>query len=138
MKKLQWLSDLRQMPVKLMGLMTLLSLGFLFVLLSYSSTGLEKDHEPKYLYWGDHIDCPGKHCESCAGLGHQESSLRCALEEAIVLGRYFCFYSSDVSPISYPFVFFLVVYFCFYPFTFVLSLYLYLMFFCYLFGHCGL
>ncbi|CAI9099574.1 OLC1v1036421C4 [Oldenlandia corymbosa var. corymbosa] len=43
----------------------------------------------KYLYWGDRIDCPGKHCESCAGLGHQESSLRCALEEAMFLGRTF-------------------------------------------------
>ncbi|KAL6297347.1 hypothetical protein ACE6H2_005489 [Prunus campanulata] len=45
-------------------------------------------HE-KYLYWGDKIDCPGKHCESCAGLGHQESSLRCALEEAMFLQRTF-------------------------------------------------
>ncbi|KAL3534688.1 hypothetical protein ACH5RR_003149 [Cinchona calisaya] len=43
----------------------------------------------KYLYWGNKIDCPGKHCESCAGLGHQESSLRCALEEAIFLQRTF-------------------------------------------------
>ncbi|CAB4298038.1 unnamed protein product [Prunus armeniaca] len=47
----------------------------------------ETGHE-KYLYWGDRIDCPGKHCESCAGLGHQESSLRCALEEAMFLQRY--------------------------------------------------
>ncbi|PQP96341.1 cyanate hydratase [Prunus yedoensis var. nudiflora] len=31
------------------------------------------------------IDCPGKHCESCGGLGHQESSLRCALEEDMFL-----------------------------------------------------
>ncbi|RWR86376.1 hypothetical protein CKAN_01527200 [Cinnamomum micranthum f. kanehirae] len=30
----------------------------------------------KHLYWGDRIDCPGKHCDSCEGLGHQESSLR--------------------------------------------------------------
>ncbi|KAG8367821.1 hypothetical protein BUALT_Bualt16G0112500 [Buddleja alternifolia] len=30
----------------------------------------------KYLYWGSRIDCPGKHCDSCEGLGHQESSLR--------------------------------------------------------------
>lgn len=44
-------------------------------------------HE-KYLYWGNRIDCPGKHCHSCEGLGHQESSLRCALEEAIFLKRY--------------------------------------------------
>lgn len=43
----------------------------------------------KFLYWGNRIDCPGKHCDSCQGLGHQESSLRCALEEAIVLHRYF-------------------------------------------------
>ncbi|KAL5219009.1 hypothetical protein ABZP36_019693, partial [Zizania latifolia] len=41
----------------------------------------------KYLYWGGRVDCPGKHCGSCAGLGHQESSLRCALEEALFLGR---------------------------------------------------
>ncbi|PKI31958.1 hypothetical protein CRG98_047676, partial [Punica granatum] len=39
----------------------------------------------KYLYWGNKIDCPGKHCDSCEGLGHQESSLRCALEEAMFL-----------------------------------------------------
>ncbi|KAK6149034.1 hypothetical protein DH2020_016559 [Rehmannia glutinosa] len=45
-------------------------------------------HE-KYLYWGSKIDCPGKHCDSCEGLGHQESSLRCALEEALFLGRTF-------------------------------------------------
>ncbi|KAK9062452.1 hypothetical protein SSX86_019638 [Deinandra increscens subsp. villosa] len=43
----------------------------------------------KFLYWGSRIDCPGKHCDSCAGLGHQESSLRCALEEAIFLHRTF-------------------------------------------------
>ncbi|XP_047341233.1 uncharacterized protein LOC124944930 [Impatiens glandulifera] len=43
----------------------------------------------KYLYWGNRIDCPGKHCGSCEGLGHQESSLRCALEEAMFLGRTF-------------------------------------------------
>lgn len=41
----------------------------------------------KFLYWGNRIDCPGKHCESCEGLGHQESSLRCALEEAMFLQR---------------------------------------------------
>ncbi|KAL5810245.1 hypothetical protein ACOSQ4_026813 [Xanthoceras sorbifolium] len=45
--------------------------------------------QDKYLYWGNRIDCPGKHCDSCAGLGHQESSLRCALEEAIFLKRTF-------------------------------------------------
>ncbi|KAK1277049.1 hypothetical protein QJS04_geneDACA003599 [Acorus gramineus] len=43
----------------------------------------------RYLYWGDRIDCPGKHCDSCEGLGHQESSLRCALEEALYLKRVF-------------------------------------------------
>lgn len=46
----------------------------------------------KYLYWGAKIDCPGKHCDSCAGLGHQESSLRCALEEALFLGRFVFFF----------------------------------------------
>ncbi|KAA8533421.1 hypothetical protein F0562_031145 [Nyssa sinensis] len=45
--------------------------------------------QEKYLYWGKKIDCPGKHCESCEGLGHQESSLRCALEEAMFLNRTF-------------------------------------------------
>ncbi|KAH6793048.1 plant/protein [Perilla frutescens var. hirtella] len=45
--------------------------------------------QEKYLYWGDRIDCPGKHCDSCEGLGHQESSLRCAFEEALFLGRTF-------------------------------------------------
>lgn len=45
--------------------------------------------EKKYLYWGNRIDCPGKHCDSCEGLGHQESSLRCALEEALFLQRTF-------------------------------------------------
>ncbi|XP_010909239.1 uncharacterized protein [Elaeis guineensis] len=50
-----------------------------------STNGLER----KYLYWGSRIDCPGKHCDSCAGLGHQESSLRCALEEALFLQRVF-------------------------------------------------
>ncbi|KAJ6845803.1 uncharacterized protein M6B38_285740 [Iris pallida] len=49
------------------------------------SGGMEK----KYLYWGDRVDCPGKHCASCEGLGHQESSLRCALEEALFLNRVF-------------------------------------------------
>lgn len=43
----------------------------------------------RYLYWGSRIDCPGKHCEACEGLGHQESSLRCALEEAMFLHRTF-------------------------------------------------
>ncbi|BBG97103.1 hypothetical protein Prudu_006118 [Prunus dulcis] len=46
----------------------------------------QNGHE-KFLYWGNRIDCPGRHCESCEGLGHQESSLRCALEEAMFLKR---------------------------------------------------
>ncbi|XP_061997575.1 uncharacterized protein LOC133715197 [Rosa rugosa] len=49
---------------------------------------INHSHE-KYLYWGTRIDCPGKHCQSCEGLAHQESSLRCALEEAIFLRRTF-------------------------------------------------
>ncbi|KAL9665682.1 hypothetical protein QQ045_021103 [Rhodiola kirilowii] len=51
--------------------------------------GNELVDEKKYLYWGSRIDCPGKHCNTCAGLGHQESSLRCALEEAMYLQRTF-------------------------------------------------
>ena len=47
----------------------------------------KREGNRKYLYWGTRIDCPGKHCGSCAGLGHQESSLRCALEEALFLDR---------------------------------------------------
>ncbi|PWA79191.1 hypothetical protein CTI12_AA207490 [Artemisia annua] len=47
-------------------------------------------NDKKFLYWGNRIDCPGKHCHTCAGLGHQESSLRCALEEAIFLQRIDC------------------------------------------------
>ncbi|TVU37579.1 hypothetical protein EJB05_10902, partial [Eragrostis curvula] len=47
----------------------------------------KRDGNRRYLYWGGRIDCPGKHCGSCAGLGHQESSLRCALEEALFLDR---------------------------------------------------
>ncbi|GLT95781.1 hypothetical protein SLE2022_134430 [Rubroshorea leprosula] len=61
---------------------------------SFSSTKTEDmwpQHavQDKYLYWGNRIDCPGKHCDSCEGLGHQESSLRCALEEAMFLKRVF-------------------------------------------------
>ncbi|XP_020107961.1 uncharacterized protein LOC109723878 isoform X3 [Ananas comosus] len=48
-----------------------------------------KHDNHRYVYWGERIDCPGKHCDSCAGLGHQESSLRCALEEALFLRRVF-------------------------------------------------
>ncbi|KNA05976.1 hypothetical protein SOVF_185340 [Spinacia oleracea] len=47
------------------------------------------DDTQKFLYWGHRVDCPGKHCDTCAGLGHQESSLRCALEEALFLQRTF-------------------------------------------------
>ncbi|KAF0895131.1 hypothetical protein E2562_006836 [Oryza meyeriana var. granulata] len=49
----------------------------------------KRESSRRYLYWGAAIDCPGKHCDSCAGLGHQESSLRCALEEALFLDRIF-------------------------------------------------
>ncbi|THG11374.1 hypothetical protein TEA_018876 [Camellia sinensis var. sinensis] len=52
----------------------------------------------KYLYWGNRIDCPGKNCETCAGLGHQESSLRCALEEAMFLQRIQCPENLRVPP----------------------------------------
>ncbi|KAJ7198615.1 hypothetical protein O6H91_Y501300 [Diphasiastrum complanatum] len=58
-----------------------------------SSSGAQKN-SLKYLYWGEGIDCPGKHCTNCGGLGHQESSLRCALEEALVLNRTFVLPSS--------------------------------------------
>ncbi|XP_065853545.1 uncharacterized protein [Euphorbia lathyris] len=58
------------------------------LLRSYKRQRLHTIHD-KYLYWGNRIDCPGKHCESCEGLGHQESSLRCALEEALFLNRTF-------------------------------------------------
>ncbi|XP_004301996.1 PREDICTED: uncharacterized protein LOC101299488 isoform X2 [Fragaria vesca subsp. vesca] len=54
-----------------------------------SVPSLISQRHDKYLYWGTRIDCPGKHCLSCEGLGHQESSLRCALEEAIFLQRTF-------------------------------------------------
>ncbi|KAH0924658.1 hypothetical protein HID58_016914 [Brassica napus] len=54
-----------------------------------SRTKRQHSLSDKYLYWGDRVDCPGKNCESCAGLGHQESSLRCALEEAMFLNRTF-------------------------------------------------
>ncbi|KAJ8570320.1 hypothetical protein K7X08_037292 [Anisodus acutangulus] len=57
----------------------------------YSKNNNRRTHNGphKYLYWGNRIDCPGKHCDTCAGLGHQESSLRCALEEAMFLQRTF-------------------------------------------------
>ncbi|KAF8104283.1 hypothetical protein N665_0175s0012 [Sinapis alba] len=65
---------------------------FLLVLFSVISTvnlGFGRQHtlSDKYLYWGNRVDCPGKNCETCVGLGHQESSLRCALEEAMFHNR---------------------------------------------------
>ncbi|XP_059288342.1 uncharacterized protein LOC132041652 isoform X3 [Lycium ferocissimum] len=54
----------------------------------YSKNSKLHNGPHKYLYWGNRIDCPGKHCNTCAGLGHQESSLRCALEEAMFLNRW--------------------------------------------------
>ncbi|WVY98150.1 hypothetical protein V8G54_030301 [Vigna mungo] len=79
----------------LVAAVTAIALLFLFSsLLSTAGTKpslfqRRQQHFEKYLYWGNRIDCPGKHCGSCEGLGHQESSLRCALEEAIFLGRTF-------------------------------------------------
>ncbi|KAM7270578.1 hypothetical protein ACFE04_029792 [Oxalis oulophora] len=82
-------------------ILTLLTLLFLFknefsfstpkTLINPKTLVIKKVHtlHEKYLYWGSRIDCPGKHCDSCEGLGHQESSLRCALEEAMVLNRTF-------------------------------------------------
>uniref|UniRef100_A0A5B7ANJ6 Uncharacterized protein n=1 Tax=Davidia involucrata TaxID=16924 RepID=A0A5B7ANJ6_DAVIN len=57
------------------------------LLVKSNSRQRQQNGHEKYLYWGKRIDCPGKHCESCEGLGHQESSLRCALEEAMFLRR---------------------------------------------------
>nr|DAD29453.1 TPA_asm: hypothetical protein HUJ06_030921 [Nelumbo nucifera] len=36
----------------------------------------------------DLINCPGKHCGSCKGLGHQKLSLRGAPEEGLFLWRW--------------------------------------------------
>jgi hypothetical protein len=47
----------------------------------------KRDNNWRYLYWGSHDDCPDKHCGSCAGLGHQESSLCYALKVALFLDR---------------------------------------------------
>ncbi|CAH9102547.1 unnamed protein product [Cuscuta europaea] len=89
--------------------LSIAAIAFLFLFSSFFSTNLfslssnksirdlivihsrnrpRKGHD-KFLYWGSRIDCPGKHCDSCAGLGHQESSLRCSLEEALYLQRTF-------------------------------------------------
>ncbi|MFS7889217.1 hypothetical protein Hanom_Chr00s000003g01604341 [Helianthus anomalus] len=58
------------------------------LLFNNNNNRIHHSDSEKFLYWGNRIDFPGKHCESCEGLGHQESSLRCALEEAIVLNRF--------------------------------------------------
>ncbi|OMO72942.1 hypothetical protein CCACVL1_17504 [Corchorus capsularis] len=93
-------------PVPMMILMCITAIALLFLFSSMGSTkgfsfsslqthlkrrknSRQHSLHDKYLYWGDRIDCPGKHCDSCEGLGHQESSLRCALEEAIFLNRTF-------------------------------------------------
>ncbi|KAL2325999.1 hypothetical protein Fmac_025057 [Flemingia macrophylla] len=89
-------------PILLLLVASVTAIALLFLFCSLGSTTAsksnnhsqqqkkeEKHHFEKYLYWGNRIDCPGKHCGSCEGLGHQESSLRCALEEAIFLGRTF-------------------------------------------------
>ncbi|XWS43033.1 hypothetical protein CRYUN_Cryun16bG0066200 [Craigia yunnanensis] len=89
-------------PIPMMILMCIIAIALLFLFsamdftngfsFSSSKTQLRKNarqhslHD-KYLYWVDRIDCPGKHCDTCEGMGHQESSLRCALEEAIFLNR---------------------------------------------------
>ncbi|KAL1298314.1 uncharacterized protein LOC107614160 isoform X2 [Arachis ipaensis] len=72
---------------------TVTAIAIIFLIFSLLSTTSSNANYPqhhqlrRYLYWGDRIDCPGKHCDSCEGLGHQESSLRCALEEALFLQR---------------------------------------------------
>ncbi|XP_057727899.1 uncharacterized protein LOC130943862 [Arachis stenosperma] len=74
---------------------TVTAIAIIFLIFSLLSTTSSNPNSPqhhqlrRYLYWGDRIDCPGKHCDSCEGLGHQESSLRCALEEALFLQRTF-------------------------------------------------
>ncbi|XP_057737627.1 uncharacterized protein LOC130954863 isoform X2 [Arachis stenosperma] len=71
---------------------TVTAIAIIFLIFSLLSTTSSIPNSPqhrKYLYWGHRIDCPGKHCDSCEGLGHQESSLRCALEEAFFLQRTF-------------------------------------------------
>ena len=91
-------------PIPIMIFMCITAIALLFLFSSKDSTNgfsfssvkthlkknaRQRQHSlhDKYLYWGDRIDCPGKHCDSCEGLGHQESSLRCALEEAFFLNR---------------------------------------------------
>ena len=99
-------------PIPMIILMCITAIALLFLFSSMDSTNgfsfsSSKTHlrknarqhslHDKYLYWGDRIDCPGKHCDTCEGLGHQESSLRCALEEAIFLNR---------LPIAFSFLFY--------------------------------
>ncbi|KAJ4801316.1 plant/protein [Rhynchospora pubera] len=84
----------RPKPVRfLLLLVSAIAIGLLLVFLSFpfsfSFSANSKETNKKYLYWGSRIDCPGKCCDQCAGLAHQESSLRCALEEALVLNRIF-------------------------------------------------
>lgn len=85
------------------SILVLLLVGMLFMSFGFWFLGLQRcgvisgrqgnfeigedDGRKRYLYWGPGIDCPGKHCLQCGGLGHQESSLRCALEEALFLNR---------------------------------------------------
>ena len=72
----------------LLSLTNTLSFTDTLAFLGFTPRDVDKrEGNRKYLYWGTRIDCPGKHCGSCAGLGHQESSLRCALEEALFLDR---------------------------------------------------
>ena len=72
----------------LLSLTNTLSFTDALAFLGFTPRDVDKrEGNRKYLYWGTRIDCPGKHCGSCAGLGHQESSLRCALEEALFLDR---------------------------------------------------
>ncbi|MED6170624.1 hypothetical protein PIB30_032909 [Stylosanthes scabra] len=71
---------------------TVTAIAIIFLIFSFISTTSSNPNSRqlgKYIYWGNRIDCPGKHCDSCEGLGHQESSLRCALEEALFLQRTF-------------------------------------------------
>ncbi|KAM3364380.1 hypothetical protein ACQJBY_014618 [Aegilops geniculata] len=73
-----------------LSILCVLSFTHSFSYLGFQPRSVDKrESSRKYLYWGARIDCPGKHCSSCAGLGHQESSLRCALEEALFLDRIF-------------------------------------------------
>ncbi|KAI5067339.1 hypothetical protein GOP47_0017867 [Adiantum capillus-veneris] len=89
--RLQSMAPMPLIMTRVLCLIALLFVGLLISVLSYTISDLVpfSTKQPLYLYWGYHIDCPGKHCDTCAGLGHQESSLRCALEEALFLHRTF-------------------------------------------------